>query len=425
MFAVAGRRSRSLIQPARSSAGPLRGILALPELRAFLAAIALASLAEGALTVLLGVNVYELTHRPLDLGWLGLAEAIPAIGLVLVGGHVADRASRRMVTIACRLGIALLSLVLALFASASGVWLLFAVACASGGVRAFEDPAATGLETQILPREHMMEAISLVASAARIAGMLGPLAGGVLYAAAGPGVTYAAIAAVLAASGLITWLGIGAKPAPEPPTHSMRGSIAEGLRFVFNSQVIVGSMALDLFAVFFGGVTGLLPVFADDVLHTGPAGVGLLRAASSAGALVAMLIATRHPPKTHAGVVLHVTIAGFGVGIIVFGLSTSLPLSLAALAFAGACDGTSVVVRRAIVRIAAPDALRGRVAAVRGLFLNASNELGSFESGVAASLVGTVPAVWLGGVITLVVVVATAWRAPELLGLDLGRDFSG
>ncbi len=399
----------------------MRGLLALRELRAFLAATALASFAESALTVLLGVTVYELTRDPLSLGWLGLVEAIPAITLVLLGGHVADRASRRMVTIACRLGIAALAAILAAGAGPGGIGLIYAVAFATGGVRAFEEPAATGLETQILPRENMMQAISLVASVSRVCGMLGPLLGGVLYAAAGPGVTYGVIAALLAASGLVTLLGIAAKPAPPPPTHSMRASIAEGLRYVFASQVIVGSMALDLFAVFFGGVSGLFPVFAEDILHIGPAGVGLLRGAASAGALAAMLVTTRHPPRSHAGLVLHVAVAGFGVGIIVFGLSTSLPLSLAALAFAGACDGTSVVIRRAIVRIAAPDALRGRVAAVRGLFLNASNELGSFESGVAASLLGTVPAVWLGGVVTLVVVAATAWRAPDLRRLNLGK----
>ncbi len=399
----------------------MRTLIGLPELRAFLFATAFASLAETALTVLLGVNVYELTRSALSLGGLGLVEAIPAIGLVLLGGHVADRASRRMVTIACRLGIASLGIILALFASLGGVALLYAVACAAGAIRAFEEPAATGLETQILPRENMMQAISLVASVSRISALLGPLIGGVLYAAAGPAVAYGVIAALLAASALTTLAGIGAKPAPEPSRHNIRASISEGLRYVFASQVIVGSMALDLFAVFFGGVTGLLPIFADDILHVGPAGVGLLRGAASAGALLAMLVTTRHPPRAHAGVVLHAAVAGFGVGIIVFGLSTDLALSLAALFFAGLCDGTSVVVRRAIVRIAAPDALRGRVAAVRGLFLNASNELGSFESGVAASLVGAAPAVWLGGAITLVVVAATAWRAPELRRLDLGE----
>jgi hypothetical protein len=264
-----------------------------------------------------------------------------------------------------------------------------------------------------------MQAISLVASVARISALLGPLAGSLLYAAAGPAVTYAAIALLLGLSGTIALAFIAEKAKPPPATTNLRGSIAEGLRFVFASQVIIGSMALDLFAVFFGGVTGLLPIFADDILHTGPAGVGLLRGAASGGALLAMLVTTRHPPRRRAGVVLHAAIAGFGVGIIVFGLSTSLALSLAALFFAGACDGTSVVVRRAIVRIAAPDALRGRVAAVRGLFTGASNELGSFESGIAAKLIGAVPTVWLGGAITLAVVAVTAWRAPKLLRLDL------
>ncbi|HEY2133190.1 MAG TPA: MFS transporter [Acetobacteraceae bacterium] len=391
------------------------------ELRAFLLAAALSGVAESAFTVLLGLHVYELAHAPLSLGLLGLSEAVPAIGLVLPGGYVADRAIRRHVVAATRLALGVLAGSLALLSGHAEVGLLYAVAFLAGGVRAFDDPAATGLEAEILPREQLLNAVSLIASVGRIATLLGPVMGTLLYEFAGPGITFACVAGALALSATAILLGVAARPAPPPTESHMIASIREGLRYVFASQVIVGSMALDLFAVFFGGVTGLLPVFAVDILHAGPAGVGLLRAASSAGALVAMLVATRHPPRARAGIVLHMAVAGFGIGIIVFGLSRSLPLSVAALVFAGACDGTSVVVRRAIVRVAAPDALRGRVAAVRGLFINASNELGSFESGILASFVGAVPAVWLGGLVTLGVVSFTACRAPKLLRLDMTR----
>jgi MFS family permease len=400
----------------------MMSVLRLPELRAFLLSSMLAGLAETALSVLLGVHVYELTHQALALGVLGLVEAIPAIGLVLVGGHVADRTSRLVVTTAARAGLAALVAILAVAEAHGGVALIYAVAFLVGALRAFEDPAATGLETEILPRERMLNALSVVASFSRISSLAGPVLGGVVYELIGPARTYGVIAAVLAASALCLPLGIAARPAPHLGGGGYAGmfaSIREGLRYVFSSQVIVGSMALDLFAVFFGGAAGLFPVYAEDILHIGAAGVGLLRAAPAAGALASMLVTTRHPPRARAGLALHLAVAGFGVGIIVFGLSRNLYLSLAALFFVGACDGVSVVVRRAIVRMAAPDALRGRVAAVRGLFLNASNELGNFESGVAASLVGAVPAVWLGGVVTLLVAAATAKLAPKLLRLDL------
>jgi MFS family permease len=397
-------------------------LLRLPDLRAFLVSAALASFAENALSVILGVHVYALAQRAIALGWLGLAEAVPAIGLVLIGGHVADRVPRLRAAIAARAGLAVLATLLAAGAGAGLAW-FYALAFLIGCVRAFEDPAVTGLEAEILPRgPAMMNAVSLVASAGRVAGLLGPVLGGIAYEYAGPRPTFVGIAILLAASAAALPLGIVPRPAPpRPEGEGAIAAIAAGLRYVFASQVIVGSMALDLFAVFFGGVTGLLPAFVAARLDEGPAAVGLLRAAASAGALAAMLVATRHPPRARAGLALHLAVAGFGLGIIVFGLSTSLAVCMAALAFAGACDGISVIVRRAIIRIAAPDALRGRVAAVRGLFLNASNELGTFESGIAAALLGVAPAVWAGGLVTLAVAAITAWRAPELRRLDLTR----
>ena len=337
---------------------------------------------------------------------------------------MADRASRLRLAVLARGTMAALALALV---AAADVTLLYMGAFAIGAIRAFEEPAVTGLEAEILPRERMMEALSLVASVGRVAGLSGSVLGGIAYEIAGPRPTFIAAAVLLGLSTLVLPLGIRARPAPVllGTKASAIAAIAEGLRFVFASQILIGSMALDLFAVFFGGAAGLFPAFVQDVLHEGPSAVGLLRAAASAGALTAMLVATRYPPRRRAGPALHVAVAGFGVGIVVFGLSRDLYVCLAALFFVGCCDGVSVIVRRAIVRMAAPDHMRGRVSSVRGLFLNATNELGGAESGVVAALLGIAPAIWTGGVVTLLVAGVTARFAPKLVRLDLVRLAAG
>jgi len=267
-----------------------------------------------------------------------------------------------------------------------------------------------------------VQAGSLLGSTSRAFRLAAPVAGGFLYDWAGPSVTYAVIAGLLASSAAVVWALIPKRPAPggHAATGGVIANIGEGVRFVFSDQVLVGSMALDLFAVFFGGVMGLLPVFAD-MLGWGAQGVGILRAAMASGALLAMLVAVRHPPRERAGLALHLAIAGFGVAIIAFGLSETFWLSAAALFVAGVCDGVSVVVRHAIMRMVAPEAMRGRIAAVRMVFINSSNELGDFESGVAAHWFGPAAAVWGGGLVTLGVVAVTAAVAPKLLRLDLTK----
>ena len=399
----------------------MTALLSRPDFRAFLFARIAPSLATGGLSVVLGFHLYELTHNPLDLGWLGLAEAVPTIGLMLYGGHAADRHSRRWLTVAALTAQAALAGGLALGTVAGlGPGLILGVAALRGIARAFGEPAITGLQAQVVPAENTMRAVSVLGSAGRAASLAGPALGGLLYAAAGPAWTYGAIGVLYLAGAALLQVGV---PDRAPPVHASTGgvtaAILEGLRYVFSDQVMVGSMLLDLFAVFFGGATALLPIFAADILHVGPAGLGLLRAAGSAGGLAAMLITTRHPPRERAGLALLLAVSGFGVSIIVFGLSTSFALSLAALAFAGACDGVSMVIRQGIMQLMAPDRMRGRIAAVRSVFITSSNELGDFESGVAASLLGAVPAVWLGGVVTLAIVAATAWKAPVLRRLDL------
>ena len=391
--------------------------------RAFLIANMAERFAAAAMTVLLGFQVYGLTHDPLDLAWLGLVEAIPGISLVLYGGHIADRHSRQQIMLLAAALLAVLATAVAgvsVQQHAGTLYILFLLAFLAGVVRAFENPAASGLEAQVVPIQHALPGIALLATTARMADVVGPVAGGLAWATLGPAWTYCAIAAVFAGSCIAILVGVPEQPLPPAaPGQSAVQNIAEGLRYVARDQILLGSMLLDLFAVFFGGATALLPVFATTILHVGPAGFGLLRSASAAGSLLAALLSGRLLPQRRAGQTLLAVIAGFGVSIVVFGLSRSLPLSLAALFVAGLCDGTSVVIRRAILRLASPEGMRGRIAAVKSVFVGSSNELGAFESGVAASLLGASAAVWGGGLVTLGIVAGTAWLAPRLRRLDL------
>ena len=381
---------------------------------------------------MLGVEVYDIAHEPLDLGLLGLAEAIPGVTLVLYGGHVADRHDRRWLMMAAALVLAAvagaLSLTGALAPGALRV-ALFAGAFLAGVARAFRGPASSGLEAQVVPADRVIPGVALLATTGRVADVLGPVAGGLAIDALSGGGTYLVTAALFLASALSLVLAHGSledrrreATSALPPTPGEEGAgrrILEGIRYVFGSQVLVGSMALDLFAVFFGGATALLPAIATDILHVGPTGLGLLRGAMGAGSLAAAIFASRLLPLAHAGRALHVVIAGFGVSMIVFGLSHSLPLSLACLFIAGVCDGASVIVRRAILRFASPEHMRGRISAVKSVFVGSSNELGALESGLAATWLGLAAAIWTGGAVTLAVVAATALLAPELRRLDL------
>lgn len=380
--------------------------------------------ANACLMAMLGFHLYAATHDPLTIGWLGLAQAIPAITLVLYGGVMADRHSRRRVVLCARAAYAALAAMLALGSVASGeslVWILYAAGFLLGCAAAFSGPAVSGLEAEVVPAESTLRAVAILGSASQAAALAGPVVGSLLFAFAGPGGFYNVIAVLFTISGLIVLVRVPNRAAhPRSEGDGVLTRIAEGIRHVVGDQLLIGSMALDLFAVFFGGAQALLPVFATDILHVGPTGFGFLRAAISVGALLAMLVAVRHPPRAKAGLALFAAVGGFGLAIIVFALSRSFLLSFAALVVVGACDGVSMVVRQGILRLAAPGPLRGRVAAVRNVFLNGSNELGDFESGMLAGAVGPVASVWMGGVVTLFVVAVAAWRTPKLRRLDLG-----
>lgn len=396
--------------------------LRIPELRRLILATAFASLANGALALVVEYQVYAITNDPFMLGLLGLVMAIPALSLVLFGGHVADRSDRRRlvliceaVAIACAIAFAAASFV----SRTPSIYALFGIVFVAGIAKGFANPAAAAFEGQVIPRELYVNAGAWSSSVSMTCAMLGPMLAGFAYAFMGPAGAYGCIAALLACSWVCIF-GISPRPIPEWEEHeSIWESIAVGIRFVRKSQPLLGSMALDLFAVFFGGAIALLPVFAKEILHVGTVELGFLRSAPAAGALIVMLWATRRPPVANAGKNLLLCIAGFGVAMITFGLSRNFYLSLAALFASGAFDGVSMVIRGAILRLLTPEQLRGRVSAVNWVFIGSSNELGALESGLAAKWLGPARAVWAGGVVCLGVVAACAGLLPELRELHL------
>jgi MFS family permease len=397
--------------------------LSLPlEFRILLLESMFGALANRALTVVIGYQIYALTKNPLSLGFLGLVEAIPALSLALFGGHVADRLDRRSIVLVTR-GINILCIVaFAVFSlepARFGLLSMYAVVFIAGLARGFGDPAASAFETQVIPQATFVRSSALLSSVGQGSSIMGPALGGVAYDAFGVTATYVLIAVLLG----LSWLciaSLSSKPIAVPDeTENMWQSISEGVRYVFANQVLVGSMALDLIAVLFGGAVALLPVFANDILHVGAGGLGLLSASTSIGTLLTMLIATRYPPTRMAGRNLLLAVTGFGFSIILFALSTNLWLSMFALALSGAFDGVSMIIRSAIQRVMSPEHMRGRIAAVTWIFIGSSNEIGAFESGFAASLLGVVRSVWIGGLVTLGVVAGSAILAPKLRNLQL------
>jgi MFS family permease len=404
----------------RSSAS----LLGLPEFRALLVARFANSLGASAFATVVAFQTYDVTKQPLALGLLGLVEAIPALGLMLIGGHVADRRDRRNIVVVTGALVTVGSFVLALASSNPslvGLPLILSVVFVVGVAAGFERPALTALEAQVVPIAHAPTGASYLGTFSTGAGIVGPAVGGIAVAIVGVPATYAGITILLAISTLCVTL-IARKPVQVPEVgERFLDSLSGGVRYVVGNQVLLGSMALDLFAVFFGGAIALLPVFASDVLKVGPEGLGLLRTAPSGGALLAMLITSRYRPMRHAGPIFLTCVTIFGIAMLTFGLSTSFAISLAALFVSGCADGVSVVIRSVILRVESPEALRGRIASVNYVFIGASNELGAFESGVAASIFGTVPAVVGGGVLTLVVVTVVTMTLPLLRGLDLAQ----
>jgi len=388
-----------------------------PDIRNLAISVGLSSFASRAVAVVIGFQVYSITHSTLALGMLGLVEAVPAIALAPLGGWVADHARRRSVLLATRWMALLCVLGLAAASLGSGAWVvpcLYALVFLVGVARSFTDPTASAFEAEVVPQKLVVQASSWISSTWLMSGIAGPAAAGFAYEAWGPSGTYLATAIVFALS-IVPLSLIPGRVRPVPARKEpMRKSLRAGWSFVLSRQPLIASMVTDLFAVFFGGAMALLPVYAADILKVGAHGLGLLNSAPALGSLLVMLIGTRRPIISRAGRDLMLCIAGFGASILVFAFSHSMALSLLALFFSGLFDGVSMLIRRSILRLLTPDEVRGRVAAVNGMFICASNELGAWESGTLASLIGTVPCVAVGGALTLVVVAGTALYAKEL-----------
>lgn len=378
------------------------------------------SLAYQIMAVVVGWHIYQLTHDPLALGLIGLAEALPYFCCALFAGYAVDHHSRRWFGILASGAVALNALALAGIANTGGtaaLWIYASIGCV-GLARAFIGPSYSALFALILPREHYARAAGVGSSAFQIGLITGPALGGILVGWASIAVAYA-VAATLAVSATLSLLLLKVKEPPPAPASPIFASIGEGLRFVFKTEVLLAAQALDMFAVLFGGAVAMLPAFIHEIYHYGPEGLGILRAAPAVGAILTSIYLVRHPINRHAGRWLLLAVAGFGLCIIAFALTTHFWVAAAMLAASGACDGVSVVLRNTIMQLSTPDDMRGRVSAINGIFIGSSNEIGAFESGVAARWLGLAPSVVFGGMMTLAVVGATAKLAPKLRRLDL------
>ena len=376
-------------------------------------------------SVAVGWQVYEITRRPLDLGLTGLVQFLPGILLFLVAGHITDRFDRRKLLSLCYVGFALSSALLLFVAlnqdalhRSGSARPIFAILFLVGTIRTFSMPSSRALLPQLVPEEHFQNAVAWNSSMFQFATILGPAIGGLLYAFfRGPAAVYATALSTATIAFLVT-LRIKTQSKPRPHETFSLKTVFAGFHYIWEHRIVFGSISLDLFAVLLGGAVALLPVYAKEILVTGPWGLGLLRSAPGIGAATMALLLAYKPIRRRAGATMLWCVGGFGVFTMVFGFSRSLPLSLLSLLFVGAADMVSVVVRGVLIQIETPDEMRGRVNAVDMVFIGASNELGEFESGLAAQYLGAVPAVVLGGAGTVLVTILWAWLFPQLRRAD-------
>jgi len=386
-----------------------------PDFRRILLSYATATVAREAQIVVVGWQVYAQTGDPLTLGLIGLAEALPFIGVALYAGHLADRVTRRTIAIAGTFGILLSALALLFFTLGkfTAVWPIYLVIFLSGIARSFTRPAVTALSAEVVDREIYPNAVAWRSSTWQFAAILGPALGGLAYGLVGPAGAYAGVSVLLVIS-LLFVVTIRHRTVPVfDETTSMGESLSAGIKFIMSDPVMLGAMTLDLFAVLFGGAVALLPAFAK-MLSAGPEGLGLLRAAPAIGSILIGLWIAHRPPMKRAGLTLFIVVAVFGLLMISFALSRSFWLSFAILLASGMADNVSVIIRGTLLQVRTPQEMLGRVSSVNQIFIGASNEIGAFESGVAARLLGIVPSVIFGGTMTLIVVGMIAMRFPVL-----------
>jgi MFS family permease len=390
------------------------------DFRLFLGVRIFSTLAVMIQSVAVGWQIYDMERTPLALAWVGLAEFVPMFLLTLPAGAVVDHTDQRKV-LSLAFAIQAVAAALLLGLSVAHVriaWPFYGVIAVFGVARGFYGPAAQSLLAFLVPQERLAKSIALSSSVYQASVIAGPALGGFIYAL-GPVATYGTCLVAFCVAGLTAATYGGRRNQPQAPGElGPVGRVREGLAFVFSRQVVLGAISLDLFAVLLGGATALLPVFARDILHTGPQGLGVLRSATAIGATVTALLLARQPMVRHTGRRMFAAVAVFGVATVVFGLSRNVYLSMGALIVLGAADQVSVFVRSSLIQLATPDAMRGRVSAVNMLFIGASNQLGEFESGITAAWFGTVPAVIAGGIGTLLVVGVWMRLFPALRTVD-------
>jgi MFS family permease len=407
----------------RTDTSPPPNIWRVAGFREFMVGMVLVTLANQIQGTVVAYQIYELTRDPLSLGAVGLAEALPFISLALLGGHVADARDRRrisltvlVVMVGMSLGLYAFTLERGLLGVARHKFAIYSVIVVLGVCRSFLQPARAALNAELLPQSLYAKAIAIRTSLFQLAMVSGPAGGGLLYAALGPGGAYLCSGLLL----VIAWLAMYRIPRLRPKSAapksgvSVARSIREGFSYLAGDRLLLSALLLDLFGVLFGGATALLPVYANEILAVGSQGFGVLRAAPAVGALAASVWLASRPPLRRAGPTLLVSTALFGVATMAFAVSRSFWLSIALLAFSGVVDMVSIVVRSTLLQLRVPGHLLGRVASINQIFVGSSNEIGAFESGVAARLMGVIPSVVFGGAMTLLVTGVTALRSPEL-----------
>lgn len=416
--------------------------LRLPDFRRYITARALFSVATQIQGVVVSWQIFKLTNDPLALGLIGLAEAIPSITVSLYAGHVADSVRRKRIVVPAVLVLVLCAVTLWWLAHplqqallergrislpafhATVVWPLYLVIFVSGIARGFLSPALFAFMPQLLPdRSALPNAITWNSTTWQASAVLGPAIGGLLLVNLSIEFAYG-VDTVLEALALLLFISIASRELPpiEGERLSLGESITSGIKFIFSNQLVLAALSLDMFAVLFGGAVALLPFFAANVLKAGPSAFGYLRAAPAVGSVLMAVFLTFSPLRRGAGRKMLWAVAGFGAATVAFALSTNLYLSLFLLFLTGVFDSVSVIVRSTLVHTYTPEYMKGRVSAVNSIFIGSSNEIGSFESGTAAKLIGTVPSVVFGGLMTMAIVAFTAWRADQLRTLEMGAS---